>query len=264
MSKLSRKDRQGLVLIGVSSFVLVGILVIRALLPSKPLLDEKTMCPVSGERSRVAVLIDKSDKWGDVNVERVRRVVEEIHRGVLFEGRLSLYVIHGELVAEAESNRAPTKVELAFDMCNPGGESECNALYQNCKKMKKTFHEAFEVPLVQLAKTLSVPGESDSSPLLETVGLMMNDSRAVENQIYIVSDLMENHLKFRFYDEVPLDEDMVKEYPIPKERNLVVKGFHIERRTHPNQLREAVRAAWRGYFQGQGAHVEIEPFFITD
>lgn len=264
MGGLSRKDRQGLILIGISSLVVVAILLIRALLPTKPSLDEKTMCPMSGERTRVAVLVDKSDKWGDVNIERVRRVVEEIHRGVPFEGRLSLYVIRGEHSVGAEGNRAPTKVELAFDMCNPGGESECNTLYQNCKKMKKTFREAFEAPLVELAKTLSVPGESNSSPLLETVGLMMNDSRAVDNTIYIVSDLMENHLKFRFYDEVPLDEEMIKEYPISRERNLAVKGFHIERRTHPNRLREAAREAWRGYFQRQGARVEIDPFFVTD
>lgn len=264
MGKLSRKDRQGIALMVGSTLLVLAGLVVFHLLPKKPLLDETSMCPVSGELSHYAVLVDKSDKWGDADVERVSALVSNVQKSVPLQGRLSVYVIHGEDMSGIGTKRARSQVDLIFDMCNPGGEEACNALYQNCKKLQKTFHEEFEVPFERLSRTLARPGESDSSPILEAVGTMLKDTHSSEVHLFLVSDFMENHLKFRFYDEIPIDDEMIAEYPLPARTTFKVQGFQIERRTHPTRLRTAVRDAWVGYFEKQGADVDFQPIFASD
>lgn len=255
--RLSKKDKTGLYVIIGTLVVLAMLFGVRALLPKKPLLDEKTMCPVKGEQYRSAILIDKSDKWGRSDVDRVKNLVLDIHRRVPFQGRLSLYAITGE-------ERKNTKVDIVFDMCNPGSESECNALYQNCKKMRTTFKQAFDDPFAKMAQQLSMPGESSSSPILETIGTMIRDSHAARNDLFVISDFMENGATFRFYNLIPLDEEMVKAYPISADRNVSVVGYLIERRSNPIDLRNFVERAWLGYFGKQNVSAKIQPIFVTD
>lgn len=264
MGNLTRKDRQGILLICIVLLIIVAIPIIRAFLLQKPTLDETTMCPIGGERVRFSVLIDKSDRWDDANAARVRATIDNIQRKVPFEGRLSIYLIHGQHVSAVEEKRGPSVIDLLFDMCNPGGEQECNALYQNCKAMKLTFHDAFEAPLAKLAKSMSLPSQSDSSPLLEAVGTMIKDSHAQDTHLYLISDLMENHFKFRFYDTVPLDDELIREYPLSSKSNVTVRGFQISHRTDSARLIEAVRKVWQGYFEKQGVRAEFEPFFASD
>ncbi len=114
--------------------------------------------------------------------------------------------------------RKTTEVERLFDLCNPGSEEECNALYQNCNRVKKRFETAFSEPLRQLAEELKMPGQSSYSPLLESVSQIVDEAGGTPLGLYMVSDMMENHYKFRFYDVVPLAEEMIKEYPLSDPR----------------------------------------------
>lgn len=256
--KLSNKDRLGLKLIGggIAALVLLGGLA-AFLRSGKPVLDEHTLCPTSGEKTRFAVLVDKSDKWGRGDVARVKDILQSIYRDVPAQGRLTIYSIMGD-------GRKTTDVNLVFDACNPGSEAECNALYSNCRKVKRDYKRAFETPLQQLETSLMLPGESSYSPLLETVGTMVKDNKGEELKLHIVSDFMENHTSFRFYDVVPLDTEMVAAYPLPKKAKIKVEGYFIQRRMHPMPLQNAVQAAWIGYFQKQDIPVTFRPVFTTN
>lgn len=254
----SKSDIRGFQLIGAGIVILSLIGGAAAFLRTgKPALDEHTLCPASGEKMRVAVLVDKSDKWGRGDVARVKDILQSIYRDVPTRGRLTIYSITGD-------GRKSTDVNLIFDACNPGSEAECNALYSNCRKAERDYKRAFEAPLEQLGATLMLPGESSYSPLLETVGTMVKDNKGEELKLHIISDFMENHTSFRFYNLVPLDTQMVDAYPLPKKAKLTVKGYFIQRRMHPMPLQNAVQAVWSGYFQKQDIPVTFSPVFTTD
>ena len=229
----------------------------RSFLFKKPAIDELTLCPAAGEKQRAAVLIDKSDKWGKGDVARVKDLLLSINREVPAQGRLTIYSITGD-------GRKSTDVNIVFDMCNPGSEAECNELYQNCRKVKKDFERAFNAPLHRLVETLMMPGESSSSPILETVGAMVKDSKGDALKLHIISDFMENGARFRFYDVIPLDDQMVAEYPFPRKLKVTADAYLIQRRIHPMPLQNAVQRAWTGYFEKQGASVNFRPIFTAD
>ena len=255
--KFSKKDRLALVMLLVAASVVVVLLTMRSFLSKKPAIDELTLCPAAGEKQRAAVLIDKSDKWGKGDVARVRDLLLSINREVPAQGRLTIYSITGD-------GRKSTDVNIVFDMCNPGSEAECNALYQNCRKVKKDFERAFDAPLHRLVETLMVPGESSSSPILETVDAMVKDSKGDALKLHIISDFMENGARFRFYDVIPLDDQMVAEYPFPRKLKVTADAYLIQRRIHPMPLQNAVQRAWTGYFEKQGASVNFRPIFTAD
>lgn len=256
--KQSDKDRLGWKIFGgtIAFLVIAGVWYFR-ISSGKPVLDKHTLCPVNGEKTRVAVLVDKSDKWGLGDVARVKDILQSIYRDVPTQGRLTIYSITGD-------GRKSTDMNLIFDACNPGSEAECNKFYSGCKQIKRDYERAFEAPLEQLAASLMLPGESSYSPLLEAVGTMVKDNKGEELKLHIVSDFMENHISFRFYDVVPLDTEMVAAYPLPKKAKITVEGYFIQRRMHPMPLQNAVQAAWTGYFQKQDIPVTFRPIFTAN
>ncbi len=223
----------------------------------KPLLDEQTMCPLSGEIQRDSVLIDKSDKWSTGDIKRVSEIILDIFRNVPAQGRLSFYTIDGE-------ERNSTNVSVVFDMCNPGSEAECNALFANCKKIQHTFKQVFEIPFRDLTEQLTKPGKASSSPIFETVSMMAQYSKANVQNLHIVSDFAENGARFRFYDTIPLDEDLIAEYPLSVKGSLKVFAYTIQRRSDSRAFQKAIERVWMGYFSKQGIEATFQPIFITD
>ena len=257
MRQWTKNDKLATLIIFVSILALAVPVTLKIYLGKKPTLDEQTLCPTSGEKERVAVLVDKSDKWGRADVTRVRDLLQSIYLGVRAQGRLTIYSITGD-------GRKSTDVNRVFDMCNPGTEAECNVLYQNCRKVKKIYESAFDEPLHRLAASLILPGESSSSPILETVGAMVKDSKGEILRLHIISDFMENGAYFRFYDLVPLDEEMVAQYQLPRKIKITVEAYLIQRRIHPMPLQIAVQRAWTGYFEKQGIQTTFRPIFVSE
>lgn len=223
----------------------------------KPVLDKTTLCPSTGVVRRDAILIDKSEQWGVSDIDRVRQLVLDIHRSVPAGGRLSVYTISGQA-------KVSTKSDIVFDMCSPGNEIECSALYENCKKLQKEYEIGFEAPFRNLLESLALPGESSYSPLLETVRVLANDAKSEPIRIHMISDFMENADRFRFYDLIPLDEEMVREYPLMTHQSVEVFGYTIQRRGHSAAMQAAVVGAWTGYFEKQGAVVFFKPIIVAD
>lgn len=251
------KDKLAIGIVAITIVVLAVPFTLKVYLSKKPALDEQTLCPPDGAKMRVVILVDKSDKWGRDDVSRVKNIMERIYHEVPAQGRLTVYGITGE-------GRQSTDVIQFFDMCNPGSEAECNALYQNCKRIKKRYEGSFENPLRNLAETLMIPGESSYSPILETVSEIVNENRSESLTLYIVSDFMENGARFRFYNLIPLDEEMIDEYPMPQNAKIDINGYIIQRRRHPMALQKAVQNVWAGYFEKQGITASFRLIFIAD
>jgi hypothetical protein len=251
------KDKLAVVIILSSLLAIAAPFIVKSYLPKAAQLHEETLCPIEGEKSRVAVLIDKSDKWGSDDVERVKAVVEKAYTEVPAFGRISIYGIIGE-------GRETTDVKLFFDMCNPGSEEECNALYQNCRKMKRQYETAFAKPFKLIAETLMQPGEASYSPLFEVVNEIVDENRSEYLHLHVISDLMENGARFRFYDVVPLAEDIVKTYPMNAGTRIQVDAHYIQRRRHSSALHKAVLNVWSEYFASQGVEASFSRLFVAE
>lgn len=254
---IKKKHRQAWILILIALPLLLGPLVMRWLLGNKPEIDSKTLCLMAGAPSRSVILLDKSDAWDQEDVGRVKNLLTRIYKEVPAGERLSIYGIVGE---EGTS----TNIRQFFDMCNPGTVQECNAIYEDCRAIKRTYDSAFDGPLASLASHLQEPGHSSYSPLLESVSEIWSDTHAPVLHLHVVSDLMENGVRFRFYDVVPLDEDMIGEYPLQRTRDASVVAHVIQRRRHSRDLQRAVESAWAGYFRKQDVSVVFEPLLITE
>lgn len=255
--QLSKKDRLGWLFIFAAFCILLLVGGAAYWSSKKTVLDEQTLCPLSGEKVRYAVLVDKSDKWGRGDVERVKDTLQSIYRDVPVQGRLAIYTITGK-------GRDSTDIKLVFDVCNPGSEAECNALYSNCRKAKRDYKQAFEMPLRELVKSLKQPGETSFSPILKSVGTMVKDNKGEVLKLHIISDFMENADVFSFYRAVPTAAKMVENYPLPKKAKISAAGYFIQRQMHPLSLQNAVQKAWDSYFQEQNIQMEFTPFFETE
>ena len=254
---LSQRDKKYIFgSVGVLVALFIPVIVISQL-SNKEALDSETLCPAGGEQRRITLLIDKSDRWGDDDITRVNAMLVDEYSRIPAQSRLIIYGIVGD-------GRKSTEVKQYFDLCNPGTEKECNALYQDCRAIRQRFDSAFADPLKELADDLKIPGQSSSSPLLQSVSEIVDEAGDIPLELLIVSDMMENHYEFRFYDEVPLAEEMIDEFPLASGGEVKARIRYIQRSRHSRELEKAVLAVWEAYFEQQEIPVELDRLFVAD
>ncbi len=259
---MSRDDLKGIAIIllllslGVSAFVFAY-----KLKPKEYDIDRATMClkkePIPLTK---VILIDKSDQWSSMNVEKIDEwLSKHLEENLPMNSRLNILSLSG-------SKDKETKVDKLFDKCSPGSEKDCNALYENCRDMRARFVNSFQDPLFEITTMLSRAGTAKTSPLFETMTTIVDSIESKRADIYIISDFMENGYKFNFYkSRLPSVKELIKEYPLPSNAKITVYMNVIERRRHKIEHINAVKKLWRDYFVQQGIRVkEVKRFFITD
>jgi hypothetical protein len=258
---MSRDDLKGiLIMVLLLGLSVAAFVFAYKLQPKSYDVDKKSMClknePIPLKK---IVLIDKSDKWSSENVEKIDNWLSRIYENVPMNSRLNILSISGSINEQ-------TRVKKLFDKCSPGNEKECNALYENCRDIRRNFISAFQDPLFEITTMLSKPGNAETSPLFETMTSIVDDIESSHAEIHIVSDFMENGHKFNFYKKVlPSLKEIIKEYPLPTEARITVYLHMIERRKHKRELLDSVKKLWQGYFMEQGIRVkEAKRFFIAD
>lgn len=264
MKTRSKKDLLGIKLFGGGLLVLAAIGWAAYTFSDKESYDATTLCPMTGALKQTVVVIDKSDKWDRDDTSRVSNLINDLNLNVKSKERITIVSIAGATDDNNSSGRPTTQVMTGFDMCNPGSVEECNAFYENCRDYRNNYNNNFKANLDSVVEHLIQPGEASFSPLLETVVQVIDDSTSSNVDIHIVSDFMENGAKFRFYNLVPLYEDLVKEYPVNFATNISVTGHSVERRRHSRELINAVESVWLEYFQNQGIDAKFSRFLITN
>jgi hypothetical protein len=180
MAKLSKKDQQG-VLIIAAVLVIVGIAFLFIYQKANgPKLDDRS-CPAIIARS-TAIVIDRSD---DTPSQTLDEIVARTKRFVA-EGAQE-----GELVSLFEiSGASRTSLKPVFSGCVP--QRDGNDLYENRRKIQRTFSDRFAKPLE--AALATKPVRSDSSPISEAV-IDLSASQylsAPANRLIVFSDMLQN------------------------------------------------------------------------
>ena len=257
--RMKPKDRQAIVIFIVLGLITIGSFFLMYKLESaKVKLDEKTLCPLNREiNHHTIVVIDKSDEWEQENIHIIERLLSNIHSTIPEFGQLTFVVVSGE-------KGAYTKAVKLFDMCNPGNGDNANRLFTNPRQLKKRYETSFAQPLREIMKKLVEPGQSSSSPLFETIVGLIDQNYSKYLEIHLVSDLMENGSKFRFYDAIPLSEQVIREYPVYTKARVEIHAHTIERRRHSRGLMDAVENVWLESFLRQGVQIDFKRLLITE
>jgi len=257
---VTKEDKQGVAIISI--LIILGISALYMsyqLKPKKYTIDAQSLCSRDEVvKLKKIILIDKSDKWSTHNIEKIDHWLSDIHEGVSMNSRLNILSIAGD-------DKNITRVKTLFDKCSPGSQSDCNALYENCREIKLHYDHAFQEPLLEITDMLETPGQAQTSPLFETMTEVVDGVESQEAEIHIISDFMENSHKFNFYKEIPDVEKVIKEYALPTDANITVYMHIIERRKHSREELDKVKTIWKEYFERQGISVvSSKRFFIAD
>ena len=254
-----KKDRQAVILIIVLSLLSISAMfTMYKLESSKVQLDKITLCPLNREIGHhTVVVLDKSDEWEQQDIDRMEGFLSDVHRSIPEYGQLTFVVITGD-------KGSYTKAVKKFDMCNPGNGENSNQLYTNPMLLKKRYDDSFGVPLREIIKTLVAPDQSSSSPLFETIVSIIDDNKSKYLQIHMISDLMENGSKFRFYDVVPWYQQVIMEYPIYTDAQVSIHAHTIDRRRHSRGLMDAVESVWQEYCNRQNVSIDFKRLIISE
>jgi hypothetical protein len=180
MASFSKKDRQGFLIIAGVALVLLVAFAFSYRMSNKPKLDERS-CPASIARS-TAIVIDRSD---DTPAQTLNEVLARTKRFVAETAQ------QGELVSLFEiSGTSRTSLKPVFSACVP--QRDGNDIYENRRKIQRTFSERFSKPLE--SALAAEPTKSDSSPISEAV-IDLSASEylsAPANRLIVFSDMLQN------------------------------------------------------------------------
>ncbi len=180
MSTLSKKDKQGFLLIAGVAVLVLALFVANYQRSNKPKLDERS-CSADIARS-TTVVIDRSD---DTPSQTLDEILARTKRFV------SEHAQEGELVSLFEiSGSSRTSLKPVFSACLP--QRDGNDLYENRRKIQRYFDERFAKPLDQALA--HPPVRSESSPISEAI-IDLSASQylaAPANRLIVFSDLLQN------------------------------------------------------------------------
>jgi hypothetical protein len=201
--RVSRGKRRGGLLVAAAIGVLLlgiaagaGVVIYRFVAVPADGQEEASLCPKSGPKGHVVLVVDKSDpltftQQKDFEVLFRDVVVSSVPKGHL----LSVYALGDDFKSTAEP---------LIELCNPGDGSDASKLDANPDMLRQTFDEKYAKPLLAVREQLvtDVPGKA--SPILEMIqlaGITGFNRRAVAGprRLIVVSDFIQNTPELSMY-----------------------------------------------------------------
>jgi hypothetical protein len=217
-------------------------------------LDPATLCPASGPKGHVVLLVDRTDPLNFTQKQAFLAYLAEFGRGRVGEGELlSVFVLGGDLPAHARP---------VFALCNPGRGEGKSLWTANPERLRRQFEQKFSKPVAELAERLQTATAAPVSPIMEMLQLVaVNGFRAAAvegpRRLYVVSDLLQNTPAFSHYRAEP-DFAGFRETPLFAKVRTDLTGVEVELAylLH-NPERQTRRHAkfWEDYFRELGARV---------
>jgi hypothetical protein len=214
--------------------------------------DPVTLCPATGPKAALAMLLDLTDPLSPAQERLVRNRV-----GALVEAAEPGTLLVLGVVSPDPDLRAAPRIAV----CKPQSGTEASALYQNPRLVETRFREGFAEPFAAaFASTLAL-APADSSPIMESLQALVATGLAdlpagVPVRLVVVSDLMQHSAAFSLYrggswerfaaspEAARLGESL---------RGVAVTLLQLPRPDVAASLRPEVLAFWGNYFDRQGA-----------
>lgn len=254
MAALSKKDKQGLMLIGAVVLGFAALLALNVKLSDKPDLDNRG-CASPIDRKTV-IIIDRSD---DTPKQTIHEIVSRVKAFVSDQAK------ENELISVFEiSGLSRNELEPVFSACVPRRDG--NDLYENSRKIRKTFEDKFAKPLDDALSR--PPVRSDVSPISEAVSDVSASDYLVapSNRLLIFSDMLQHSDNASLYGCTSASE-AIREFrkrragaiERPEFRNTIVE-LHTIPREGIGEATVACRNGFWAWFFGdnEGAQASLE------
>jgi hypothetical protein len=259
-SKLSKKDKQGII-VGATSLlglVVLGMIPVIVNLTSVPY-DQETLCPSEGNYAHTVVLIDKTDPLTKTQVGKLNRLIERTKSEMLLHEKLSIYVL---------DDRDYSVPAPKFALCNPGTGGNASPIYQNPRLMQIKFEETFGEPLQNALDGIELGATRPVSPVMEMIASIadlkdfkLSDQR---RRLIIFSDMLQNMQGYSHYRERPdFDTFQNTDYAraqLVKMQGVEVKIFYLKRDSASKRQTKPHKRFWEQYFDRMGAELIMNPF----
>jgi hypothetical protein len=186
----------GIALISGVIVIVFSVIGLRVYLESNALvIDDSTLCPMSGSPEYVAIIFDKSDAYNPVQQAFLNKFFTDFKNTLQVHAQISLFVI---------SDQTVSSIKPAFTICNPESGENANSLYQNpamiAEKWKKQFSEPLDRAIIESLE----PSASDTSPILEMIQIASLTafpplSKGKTKRIILISDMLHNTSEWSQY-----------------------------------------------------------------
>lgn len=187
MTALSKKDKQGILLIAVLVVAAMAAVFVSHAASNRPKPDARNC--ISPIQAKTVFVIDQSDSIPDQTADEiVKRIGSVIDADVQANELVSIF----QVTDGARQNLKPI-----FSYCKPAADG--NELTENTRIIKQRFKTQFEEPLRKALA--SRPPVSKTSPIGEILIdiSLMDELRSDRSRLVVFSDLMQNSPSTRMY-----------------------------------------------------------------
>ncbi len=268
---LSRDGRRGVtVLVGVGLFVAVVLSVFLWKIYTKPNIGSNN-CVYEDKRllhrkvaDQTVIAVDQSEALSPSHKRQVRELLLDYvanDNELPVRSRVMLYVFGKN---DFVSSSAGQSLTPSADLCRP--PSSGNAIYENQRKLDRTFRDGFMLPVYKAIDSSIELALGQQSPILETIQYISRTQdikESVDNKhkktLIIVSDLLQNTDAFSHYRPWTWDGFQQSTAPALKAdlRGWTVRLVFLQRYGRDAGLQDQRHMDfWMRYFNDAGAKLE--------
>jgi len=222
------------------------------------LLDPESLCPINKPSPKyVALIFDKSDVYNTVQQRFLKRFFTEFKSQLLAATKISIYVID-------EANNKDISPYLV--VCAPRTGEDANALYENPRLIRQRWQQQFEQPLDQVIEGFMQAGQSEFSPIMETLQVVSLSAFPVleptaDKQIIIISDMLQHTPEWSHY-RGQMDFSLLQKTSYYQRintdlQNAEVKILHVRREGMEKIQNKRHAFFWADYIQSIAGRVTL-------
>jgi hypothetical protein len=222
-------------------------------------LDRVTLCPKTGPKGQIVLLVDKTDPLNYTQKQAFLRLLEELVDHRVEPGYLVSVFVLGEDYREGGTP--------LVEICNPGSGEGKSELTANIEKLNRQFRDRFREPLLKQADALISTRPAKNSPIIEMLQLVsINGFRAHAvhgpKRLIVVSDMLHKTAQISMYQRLP-EYDAYAESEYGRKTRTELPGVQVELHWilhYPKLQTSQLIDFWRQFFEHAGAKLsDVRP-----
>lgn len=265
---MTKSDRQGRLILGfVAAFVATVFAVYAIRACGRPIIGPDNCKYIDKRFSRrvpveqTVILVDQSEALTEGHGRFAKKFIEEYvgdERKFPVGSRIMLFTF--SKLDFSERNPAGPNFRPNPDLCRP--PSEGNQLYENNKKITRTFYLRFMAPLSDALDRSLSEELGERSPILETLQFISRSQDVEEwgkrKQLIVISDMLQHTDAFSHYRGPRTYEDFISK--VAKDVRADFRGWdivviYLRRYRDRNLQQQDHRDFWQRYFYDAGGKV---------
>lgn len=211
-------------------------------------LDEATLCPKSGAKGHLVILVDLTDPASMTQMRFARTKVER----EIDQAEVGTLISIGAVTPDDALRES-----MLLMVCKPPSGKEADALTENAKMVEDKFQDKFAQPLSLMLSKIMTVSEAPSSPIMENLQELLSRipefDGSTPQELLIFSNLSQHSDVLSFYrgDDWQRFEEIGGLSKLA--RNLSDTDVLLLRLPEPPEQTAILEDFWVNYFEAQGA-----------